>query len=382
MTRSAVEIASALIRCASVTPDDAGALDYLGDLLGQAGFKTHRLTFSESGAIDIGNLYARFGTADPVLMFAGHTDVVPAGDASKWRFDPFAGCVEEGALWGRGAVDMKGGLAACAAAALEFVATEPFVGSIAFLVTGDEEGPAINGTAKLLRWAAARGERFDHCILAEPTNPNALGEMIKIGRRGSLSGDLVVRGRQGHVGYPHLADNPIPSLVRIVAALLAPLLDQGSSHFEPSNLEMTSIDVGNTARNVIPSEARAAFNIRFNDHWTPQSLSDEISRRVSAAAGFAQVALTFEPTNATSFLTSPGPFVELVSEAIAVEIGRRPALSTSGGTSDARFIKDYCPVVEFGLVGQTMHAVDERTSVADLENLTAIFARVLQAYFA
>jgi succinyl-diaminopimelate desuccinylase len=255
-------------------------------------------------------------------------------------------------------------------------------GSIAFLITGDEEGPAVNGTVKLLDWAKARGEHFDHCILGEPTNPEKLGDMIKIGRRGSLTGRLIVHGKQGHVGYPHLADNPIPRMVAILAALKASPLDAGTEHFDASNLEVTTVDTGNGATNVIPAFVRATFNIRFNDLWTPASLAQEIERRVHAVSTVGTFELTFDPTNAVAFLTSPGPFVDLVSDAVEAETGRRPVLSTTGGTSDARFIQAYCPVLEFGLVGQTMHAVDERTPVAELEQLAAIYQRVLKAYFA
>jgi succinyl-diaminopimelate desuccinylase len=290
--------------------------------------------------------------------------------------------VTEGQLWGRGAVDMKGGLAASMAAAIAHVATHATPkGSIAFLITGDEEGPAVNGTVKLLDWAKARGETFDHCILGEPTNPDALGDMIKIGRRGSLTGRLTIHGKQGHVGYPHLADNPVPRMVRVLAALKASPLDAGTAHFDASNLEVTTVDVGNSATNVIPGAARATFNIRFNDRWTPDTLAAEIAARVRAAEPDARLDLAFDPTNAVAFLTSPGPFVDLVTEAVAAETGRRPVLSTTGGTSDARFIQAHCPVVEFGLVGQTMHAVDERTPVADLERLALIYGRVLDAYF-
>lgn len=377
-----VDIACELIRCPSVTPKDGGALDALGRRLSEAGFSVERIRFSEPGWPDIDNLYARIGARAPTLVFAGHTDVVPPGDAAQWRFDPFSGELADGMLWGRGAVDMKGGVAAGIAAALDFLERAPLRGSIAFLITGDEEGPAVNGTKKLLDWAKARGETFDHCLLAEPTNPDALGDMVKIGRRGSLSGNLVVRGTQGHVAYPNLADNPIRPLLRILDALMAQPLDAGTEHFDPSNFEVTSVDVGNPAVNVIPAEARAAFNIRFNDRWTSASLAKEISARVDAASGGARVALDFAPTNAEAFLTRPGPFVDLVRTAIHAQTGREPALSTTGGTSDARFIKDVCPVVEFGLVGRTMHAVDERTSIADLEALAAIFGRVLDAYFA
>jgi succinyl-diaminopimelate desuccinylase len=379
---NALDIARDLIRCASVTPADEGALDVVARHLGAAGFSCERVTFSEPGTPDIDNLYARIGAGAPCLMFAGHTDVVPPGDATQWRFPPFSAEVAEGQLWGRGAVDMKGGLAACMAAAIAHVRQHGAPkGSIAFLVTGDEEGPAVNGTVKLLDWAKARGERFDHCILGEPTNPDALGDMIKIGRRGSLTARLTVHGRQGHVGYPHLADNPIPRLVRILAALKATPLDAGTQHFDASHLEVTTIDVGNLATNVIPGAAKATFNTRFNDLWTPETLAAEIEKRVRDADPDAKIDLAFAPTNAVAFLTSPGPFVEQVAAAIEAETGRRPALSTTGGTSDARFIQAACPVIEFGLVGQTMHATDERTSVDDLERLAAIYGRVIAAYF-
>jgi succinyl-diaminopimelate desuccinylase len=380
---SALDIARDLIRCASVTPRDEGALDVVQRHLSAAGFHVERVRFTEPGTPDIDNLYARIGKGSPCLMFAGHTDVVPPGDAAQWRFPPFSAEVADGQLWGRGAVDMKGGLAASMAAAITHVREYGVRrGSIAFLITGDEEGPAVNGTVKLLEWAKARGEIFDHCILGEPTNPDALGDMIKIGRRGSLTGRLSVLGKQGHVGYPHLADNPIPRMVNILAALKAGPLDNGTAHFDASNLEVTSVDVGNPATNVIPGAAHAVFNIRFNDRWTPESLRAEIEKRVKAAEPQARIDLTFDPTNAVAFLTSPGPFVDLVAKAIEQETGRRPALSTTGGTSDARFIQAYCPVIEFGLVGQTMHAVDERCAVDELETLARIYRRAIQSYFA
>ncbi|MGP9819891.1 succinyl-diaminopimelate desuccinylase [Salinarimonas sp. NSM] len=382
--RSAVDLAQALIRCPSVTPTEGGALALLAHVLETAGFAVERPVFSAPGTPDVENLYARIGTGAPVLMLAGHTDVVPPGDAGRWTHPPFSGEIVDGVLYGRGAVDMKGGIAAMLAAALDFVATRPgFPGSIAVLITGDEEGPAINGTVKLLDWATARGERFDACILGEPTNPERLGDMIKIGRRGSLSGTLVVHGRQGHVAYPHLADNPIEGMVRLLAGLKATPLDGGTDHFAASNLEVTTVDVGNPATNVIPGEARAAFNIRFNDLWTPATLQAEIRRRLEDAAGNAvRWEASFEDTNAVAFLTEPNAFVRQIQDAIEAETGIRPALSTTGGTSDARFIKDYCPVLEFGLVGQTMHQVDERVPVAELERLQAIYVRVLEAYFA
>ncbi|GGG30008.1 succinyl-diaminopimelate desuccinylase [Chelatococcus composti] len=378
-----VALAQTLIRCPSVTPAEAGALAFCEAVLAEAGFSTERVTFSAPGTPDVENLYARYGTGAPFLLFAGHTDVVPPGDESRWRHPPFSGTVENGVLYGRGACDMKGGVAAMLAAAIRFVRANPgFSGSIGFLLTGDEEGPAVNGTVRLLEWARARGERFDHCILGEPTNPKHLGDMIKIGRRGSLTGHLTVHGRQGHVAYPHLADNPVHGMVRLVSALLAEPLDAGTAHFAPSNLEMTTLDVGNPASNVIPAEARATFNIRFNDTWQPETLAAEIRRRLAAAAGDAiRYDVVFAPTNATAFVTEPGDFVTLVQDAVEAHTGRRPALSTTGGTSDARFIKDYCPVIEYGLVGETMHQVDECVRVSDLEALTAIYETVLARYF-
>ncbi|GGC79984.1 succinyl-diaminopimelate desuccinylase [Chelatococcus reniformis] len=378
-----LDLARTLLRCPSVTPEEGGALRALGEALAAGGFAVEHVTFSAPGTPDVANLYARYGTASPCLVLAGHTDVVPPGEAEAWSHDPFGGEVADGLLYGRGAVDMKGAIAAMAAAALAFTQKEPgFAGSIAFLITGDEEGPAVNGTVKLLEWAKAKGERFDHCLLGEPTNPDALGDMIKIGRRGSLTGRLTVHGTQGHVAYPHLADNPIPHLLRLLRALLETPLDRGTPRFDPSNLEVLTVDVGNGATNVIPASARAAFNVRFNDVWTPATLRGEIERRLDEAAGGARYDMEFLPTNAAAFVTEPGPFVELVAEAVAGETGRRPALSTTGGTSDARFIKDYCPVIEFGLVGQTMHQVDERVPVTDLDRLAAIYRRVLDRYFA
>lgn len=377
-------LARALIRCPSVTPEEGGALSFLADLLSRAGFSVERPVFSEAGTPDIENLYARIGTASPVLVFAGHTDVVPPGEEASWTQGPFSGAIADGFLYGRGAVDMKGGIACMLAATLAFLdARGPdFGGSIAFLITGDEEGPAVNGTVKLLDWAKARAERFDHCLLGEPTNPDALGEMIKIGRRGSLTGRITVHGRQGHVAYPHRAENPIPGLLRLASALIAEPLDGGTAHFDASNLEFTTIDVGNPATNVIPASAKAVFNVRFNDDWTAETLGAEIAKRLEAAAGNAvRFSLDLQPSNSPAFLTRPDAFVDLVADAIQAETGRRPALSTTGGTSDARFIKDACPVIEFGLVGRTMHETDERVALADLERLTAIYGRVLEAYF-
>lgn len=384
-----VEILRALIRCPSVTPEEGGALAYLDALLSAAGFATHRVTLTGPDTPDVQNLYARFGTRGPNLCFAGHTDVVPPGNAAHWRFPPFEGAIQDGLIYGRGAVDMKGGVAAFIAAGLDFAATHgpggkgERPGSISFLLTGDEEGPAINGTEKLLRWLADRDERIDHCVLGEPSSRAALGDMVKIGRRGSLSGTLTVHGRQGHVGYPHLAENPIPGMVRLLAALKAEPLDGGNAHFQASNLEVVSVDVGNPAFNVIPAEARARFNIRFNDLWTPETLAAEIERRMVAAAGNeVRFALAFEARSSDSFLTAPGEFVDVVVEAVAQATGRRPELSTTGGTSDARFIKDYCPVVEFGLVGTSMHAVDESTPIDEVRALARVYAGMIERYFA
>lgn len=370
-----VQLAQVLIRCPSVTPQEGGALALIETVLKNAGFETHRLVFSEPGTADVENLFARIGAPGPAWMFAGHTDVVPPGDIASWRYDPFAGVIDKGKLYGRGAADMKGGVAAMVSAALRYRA-EGGQRAIAFLLTGDEEGPAVNGTVKLLAWARARGERFSQCLLAEPTNPEALGDAIKIGRRGSLTFHLTVRGVQGHAAYPHLAHNPIPDLIKLITVLIAEPLDQGSDHFDRSNLEITTVDVGNLARNVIPAEARAAGNIRFNDHWTLSSLKEWIRARLDQTG--IPYDLAFDKTGSESFLTEPGAFVDSVVAAIEAETGRRPALSTAGGTSDARFIKECCPVVEFGLVGKTMHQVDERVSVADLEALTQVFVRILR----
>ncbi|MDP3342047.1 succinyl-diaminopimelate desuccinylase [Frigidibacter sp.] len=378
-----VALTQALVRCASVTPHEGGALALIDAVLSPAGYRVERPVFGEPGTPDVENLYARIGTQAPVFVIAGHTDVVPVGDAAAWTRDPFSGAVEGGLLHGRGACDMKGGLAAMMAAALRFRRDNPQApGSIAFLITGDEEGPAINGTAKLLAWAHERGERFDHCLLGEPTNPAAMSDMIKIGRRGSLTGELVVHGKQGHVGYPHLAENPIRGMVRLLAALDAEPLDGGTPYFDASNLEFTTVDVGNPASNVVPAQARAVFNIRFNDIWTPDTLAQELERRLAQAAGNSvRYVLTCKPTNAVAFLTQPGPFVAMVADAVEAQTGQRPALSTTGGTSDARFIKSYCPVVEYGVVGQTMHQVNECVAVADLLTLEAITHRLLTAYF-
>ncbi len=375
-----VEIAQALIRCPSVTPAEGGALDTLGKILRDAGFDVHRVPFTDANTPDIDNLFAKIGSGAPHFVFAGHTDVVPVGNEASWTQGPFSGAISNGELFGRGACDMKGAIAAFAAAAIRF--GKPKRGAISFLITGDEEGPAVNGTRKLLRWARERGEKFDHCIVGEPTNVATLGDMVKIGRRGSLSGTLIFSGTQGHVAYPHLADNPVPRLIRAVSALVSQPLDKGTENFDASNLEITSLETGNRAFNVIPAEARAQFNIRFNNLHTAESLRDLVLARVIEAVGDeVPLQIDWEPSS-DCFLTERSDFTKLVADAIQKEMGTPPKLSTSGGTSDARFIKDYCPVVEFGLVGQTMHKIDERVPVSDIEKLTQIYLRVLERYFA
>jgi succinyl-diaminopimelate desuccinylase len=385
MAADPLALAAELLRCPSVTPAEGGALAVLERVLKAAGFAVHRLTFAEAGSAPIENLYARIGSASPHIAFAGHTDVVPPGDEATWRHPPFAAAVEGGTLYGRGAVDMKGAIACAVAASLDHLAATASKpkGSISFLITGDEEGVAVNGTVKLMQWAKEHGEAFDHCLLGEPSNAAELGDTIKVGRRGSLNGTLVVSGKQGHVAYPERAENPVRGLVSLMSALMAEPLDQGSASFGPSNLEFTSIDIGNTTVNLIPGEARARFNIRFNDCHSQASLRMLIETRARAAAG-EQVRwhIDWQPSNADSFVTTPGPFLDLVVGAIKDITGRAPTLSTTGGTSDARFIKNYCPVLEFGLVGQTMHQVDERTPVADLTTLTAVYRRILDRYFA
>lgn len=375
-----VELARALIRCPSVTPAEAGALKILEETLSALGFACHRLTFSEAGTADVDNLYARIGATRPNFCFAGHTDVVPVGNAAAWKVDPFGAAVIDGQIYGRGATDMKGAIAAFVAAASRFLAERgpAFGGSISFIITGDEEGPSINGTRKVLGWLEGRGEALDACVVGEPTNPERLGEMIKIGRRGSLNGILNVRGVQGHTAYPHLADNAAHRLVRMLAAIIGEPLDQGSTHYQPSTLQISTIDVGNQAHNVIPGDASACFNIRFNDRHTPESIEVWLRERFDAVGG--DYALKIE-VSGTAFLTPPGPLSELVARAAESVTGLRPALSTTGGTSDARFIKQYCAVAEFGLVSQTMHKVDERVALADLEGLAAIYKAVLDGYF-
>ena len=380
----AVQLAQALIRCPSITPAEGGALSLLEGVLKKLGFTCHRMTFSEAGTPDIDNLYARVGTGGPNLCFAGHTDVVPPGDEAAWSAGPFAGEIRDGVLYGRGAADMKGAVAcfvAAAAAYLKECNGQPH-GSISLLITGDEEGPAINGTVKVLDWLKQRGEKLDACIVGEPSNPQAIGDEIKIGRRGSVNGEIVVQGRQGHSAYPALADNPIPKLARIIDRLAALKLDGGTERFEPSSVEVTIISVPNTATNVIPGQARAVFNVRLNDNWTRERL-EETTRgccEKAAAEVGADMRLGFS-WSGDAFCTEPGPLLDTMVEAVRDVSGRTPALSTGGGTSDARFIKDTCPVIEFGLVNATIHKVDEQVPVADLEQLTAIYTQFLRRFF-
>ncbi|MCR9059838.1 MAG: succinyl-diaminopimelate desuccinylase [Rhodobacteraceae bacterium] len=385
MSSNAVSITQDLIRCPSVTPVEGGALATLEKLLGDAGFAVSRVTFRDEDTPDVENLFATIGSGKPHFVFAGHTDVVPAGAASDWSQGPFDGNIKDGVLYGRGAVDMKGGVAAFAAAALDFVEefSAGFGGTISFLITGDEEGPAVNGTVKLLEWATGQGHTFDACIVGEPTNPEKLGDAIKVGRRGSLSGIVTVSGIQGHAAYPHLADNPIPGLTRLLAALDVLELDLGNERFQPSNLEIVNLDVGNSAFNVIPARAEARFNIRFNDEWSLESLKSKILETLQAVnLGDLELDVAFKRDASESFLTKDDKLIETLGSAVKAETGRSPELSTGGGTSDARFIKNYCPVVEFGLVGQTMHKVDECVSIEDLDRLATIYKRFLVSYFA
>jgi succinyl-diaminopimelate desuccinylase len=379
-----VALARDLLRCPSVTPAEGGALALLEGVLKGAGCAVHRVTFAEPGTAPVENLFARIGGEKPHICFAGHTDVVPPGDAASWSHPPFGGDVAGDILYGRGAVDMKGAVACAVAASLDHLAARGGrpKGSISFLITGDEESIAVNGTIKLLQWAAERGERFDHCILGEPSNASSIGDTIKVGRRGSLNGTLVITGKQGHVAYPQLADNPVRGLVALMGALMAAPLDHGSANFDASNLEFTSIDIGNATVNLIPGEARARFNIRFNDCHSQTSLRTLIERLAAdAARERVKWRIDWEPSNADVFFTEPSPFLDLVVAAIKEVTGQAPKLSTTGGTSDARFIKNYCPVLEFGLVGTTMHQVDERTAVADLATLTAVYRKILDRYF-
>jgi len=368
-------LAAALIRRPSVTPKDEGALNLVAAALEQLGFDCHSLVFG-----DIHNLYARRGDGRPNLCFAGHTDVVPTGAAEAWSFDPFSASLRDGALCGRGAVDMKGAIAAFVTAVERFLGEgeRDFAGSISLLITGDEEGDAVNGTRKVLDWLKDRGERIDACLVGEPTSAQSLGDMIKIGRRGSMTGRLTVHGVQGHTAYPHLADNAAHRLVAMLHPLTAAELDRGSQHFQPSTLQVSTIDIGNPAANVVPATARAVFNIRFNDRWTSEKLERWLRQRLDEVGG--RYALDIS-VSGEAFVVAPGVLSDCLAEAIRRVTGRMPELSTTGGTSDARFIRAHCPVVEFGLVGLTMHKVDERVELSDLNDLTAIYQTFLELFF-
>ena len=387
LSKDPVALAQALIRCRSVTPTEGGALTLLQSLLEPVGFTCNRLVFAEAGTPDVDNLYARFGTIGsngPHLCFAGHTDVVPPGDEKAWTHPPFAAVIENGVLWGRGAIDMKGAIACFAVAALDFIARkgDRFPGAISFLITGDEEGPSINGTAKVLDWMKSNGERMDACVVGEPSSLDTLGDELKIGRRGSLNGELVVLGKQGHAAYPRTAENPVPKLARLIDRLSSTPLDKGTAHFEPSSLEVTVISVNNTATNVIPSEARAKLNIRYNDLWTRPKVEAHVRAICEQSAGELNTRwqLSFSGTGDV-FRTEPGPLVDTMSGAVATITGLKPRMSTGGGTSDARFIHFHCPVIEFGLINKTIHQVDERCAVDDLHRLTKVYAEFLERYF-
>lgn len=370
-----IKLSQALIRHPSVTPDTGDALDLLAEHLTALGFDCHKLVFEEEGTDPVPNLYARLGDSFPNFCFAGHTDVVPVGAAHNWSVDPFAADIKDGNLYGRGASDMKSAIAAFVAAVSRFLANASPNGSISLLITGDEEGPAVNGTKKVLDWLRERGEALDYCLVGEPTNPLELGQMIKVGRRGSLHGMLTVHGVQGHVAYPHMAKNPIPDLVAVLAELNKEPLDDGNDLFQASNLEIVNIDIGNDSHNVIPAEAKARFNVRFNNEFTPEGLQTKLLTRMNRANVDYHIEWW---VSGDSFLTKEGPLSDAVVSAVEMVTGKTPELSTTGGTSDARFIKNMCPVVEFGLVGATMHKIDEHVAVADIETLTDIYQETLE----
>ena len=384
MTIDPLNLSQALIKCPSVTPDTGEALDVLQDILSEMGFRCEQVNFSAADTPDVNNLYAKFGHSSPNFCFAGHTDVVPVGDLKAWTVDPFGAEIKKGMLCGRGASDMKTAIACFVAAVSRFIDTRDnnFKGSISLLITGDEEGPAINGTKKLLEWITEKGDVLDACLVGEPTNPNELGDMIKIGRRGSLNGYLTVSGTQGHTAYPHLADNPIHLIVKMLETITSKELDQGTDHFQASTIQVSTIDVDNPATNVIPAKARATFNVRFNDlhkatdieRWLREEF-DTVTKQTDGSYDL------ITKVSGEAFLSPPGQLSAVLSGAVTEVTGRTPVLSTSGGTSDARFIKDYCPVAEFGMVGATMHKIDESVKLVDLEALTAIYTTTLENYF-
>ncbi|MBN9514185.1 MAG: succinyl-diaminopimelate desuccinylase [Alphaproteobacteria bacterium] len=382
-----VELTRALVRCESVTPKEAGALRLLERTLEPLGFRCERMDFTQAGTDDVANLYARIGTGGRHFCFAGHSDVVPVGDLSSWTIGPFAAELSDGYLFGRGAADMKGAIAAFADAAARFVGRRgrDFGGSISLLITGDEEGPAVNGTVKMLKRLAERGETIDACVVGEPTSSRRFGDMMKIGRRGSMTVDLTVRGVQGHVAYPERLDNAVHRLSAIIEALVREPIDKGSTHFQPTSLQFTTVDVGNKATNIAPGVVRARFNTRFNDLWTSKTLLAHLQERIERASAAIGGNGTIEydvSVSGESFYTPPGPLSDLVAGAIRDVAGIEAELSTTGGTSDARFIRGYCPVLEFGLVGESMHKVDEKSAIADLKTLARVYETVLDRYFA
>ena len=382
-----IDLTRTLVRCESVTPHEGGALQHLEKVLTPLGFRCERMDFSQAGTDDVANLYARIGTDGRHFCFAGHSDVVPVGDLSSWTIGPFAAELSNGYLFGRGAADMKGAIAAFTEASARFLSKRgrDFGGSISLLITGDEEGPAVNGTVKMLKRLAERGETIDGCVVGEPTSSRRFGDMMKIGRRGSMNVDMVVRGVQGHVAYPERLDNPIHRLSALIEALIREPIDNGSTHFQPTTLQFTTIDVANKATNIAPGVVKARFNTRFNDKWTSKTLLAHLTERLERAnmalGGNGLFELKAE-VSGESFYTPPGPLSELVAGAIRDIAGVEVELSTTGGTSDARFIRDYCPVLEFGLVGETMHKVDEKSAVADLKTLARVYETVLDRYFA
>jgi succinyl-diaminopimelate desuccinylase len=384
MTSTALDIAQGLIRCRSVTPDEGGALTYLQDILEGAGFECHRLIFSDEDTPDVDNLFARLGTGAPHLCFAGHTDVVPPGDEADWTQPPFAAEIVDGWLFGRGSADMKGNIACFVESTLAHLnaGKSQLDGSISFLITGDEEGPAVNGTRKVLEWMKENGHNPDHCIVGEPSASKFVGDTVRIGRRGSLSGHVTVTGVQGHTAYPELANNPVPGMLKVLSSFLEEPLDEGTPHFSPSDLQIATIDAGNPATNVIPARLSATFNIRFNANHTAESLMEILGNKTTLALEGTGLEhqISFLPSS-PCFVTEPGPLVDLMTEAAKNETGKMPVLSTGGGTSDARFAKDYCPVIEFGLVNKTIHQVDERIEVKDLETLTRLYRDFIERYF-
>ena len=381
-----VELTRALVRCESVTPREAGALELLERTLLPLGFACERMDFTQAGTDDVANLYARIGKGGKHFCFAGHSDVVPVGDLSSWTIGPFSAELSAGYLFGRGAADMKGAIAAFTDACARFLGRRgrDFDGSISLLITGDEEGPAVNGTVKMLQRLADRGETIDACIVGEPTSSRRFGDMMKIGRRGSMTVDMVVRGIQGHVAYPERLDNPIHRLSALIEALVREPIDQGSTHFQPTSLQFTTVDVGNKATNIAPGVVRARFNTRFNDLWTSKTLfahlKERLERTNDALGGHGTIEYEVQ-VSGESFYTPPGPLSDLVAGAVREIVGVETELSTTGGTSDARFIRSYCPVLEFGLVGETMHKVDEKSAVADLRLLSRVYETVLDRYF-